>query len=73
MTVEEIGQESSDTQKCEKCGGRTALVTGMFIYEPDAEPYSSGVEEEAGVKSGECFVGGYICDNCGNVQGLWHE
>ena len=77
MTVEKFGQESSenghDTQKCEKCGGRTALVTGIFIYEPDDEPYKSGIEEEAKVKSGECFVGGYICDNCGNVQGLWHE
>lgn len=73
MTVEEIIQESYDTQKCEKCGGRTALVTGTFYYDTDAEPYENGIEEEAEVESGECWVGGYICENCGNVQGLWHE
>lgn len=77
MTVEEFMQGSTekgyDTQKCEKCGGRTALVTGMFYYETHDEPYNTGIEEEAEVESGECWVGGYKCDDCGNVQGLWHE
>jgi hypothetical protein len=64
---------NSDTHKCLECGGRTALITGTFYYEQDAEPYMSGIEEDAKVSSGDCWVGGYICDDCGNVQGLWHE
>ena len=62
-----------DTPKCEICGGRTALITGFFHYETHDEPYNTGIEEEAEVESGECWVGGYKCDDCGNVQGLWHE
>ena len=68
-----IPQEVSDTHACCECGGRTALVTGYFYYEPDAEPYMSGIEEEAKVESGECWMGGYKCDDCGNMQGFWHE
>jgi hypothetical protein len=63
---------SYDSQKCEKCGGRTALVTGKFYYDSDAEPYNNGVEEDANV-SGDCWVGGYVCDDCTHIQGLWHE
>lgn len=65
--------DKSDTHECSKCGGRTALVTGWFNYEPDAEPYQNGIEEQAKVQDGECWVCGYKCDDCGNVQGLWHE
>lgn len=64
---------SYDSEKCDKCGGRTALVTGQFYYEPEAEPYMNGKTEACLVKSGDCWVGGFICDSCGNVQGLWHE
>lgn len=66
-------EDNSDTKKCHVCGGRTALVTGYFNYEPDREPYQSGIEEESMVTDGECWVGGYKCDDCGNVQGLWQE
>lgn len=69
----EAEKDVSDTEVCHKCGGRTALVTGSFYYEPDAEPYENGIEEEAKVGTGECWAGGYKCDDCGNVQGLWHE
>jgi hypothetical protein len=62
-----------DTEKCKECGGRTALIHGSFYYEPDSEPYMNGVTEEAKVIEGECWVGGYKCDDCGNIQGLWHE
>ena len=62
-----------DTINCEKCGGRTALVTGFFNDEPDSEPYNSGIEEESKVEDGECWTGGYKCDDCGLVQSLWHE
>ena len=62
-----------DTKTCKVCGGRTALVTGEFYYDPDAEPYQNGIKEEAKVQSGECWVGGYKCDDCGSIQDLWHE
>jgi hypothetical protein len=64
---------SFDTHKCSECGGRTALVTGHFYYDSDAEPYNSGIEEVAKAESGDCWVGGYKCDDCEHVQGLWHE
>lgn len=54
-----------DSQTCKKCGGRTALITGIFCYEP--------VTEKAKVEGGECWVGGFKCDNCGHIQGLWSE
>lgn len=67
-----VVSSSYDSKKCEKCGGRTALVKGSFYYDADAEPYNGGIEEEANI-SGECWVGGFICDDCNNIQGLWHE
>ena len=50
--------KACDSQKCEKCGCRTALITGIFYYEPDDEPYNNGVTEEAKVEGGEgwCYV-----------------
>ena len=64
---------SYDSQKCTECGGRTALITGQFYYDANAEPYNTGVKEDAKTESGDCWVGGYKCDDCGHVQGLWHE
>lgn len=66
-------ESCSDTPKCTECEGRTALITGTFYYSPDAEPYNNGIEEQAGTGEGDCWVGGYKCDNCSHVQGLWHE
>lgn len=63
----------TDTKDCKECGGRTALIHGSFYYEPDSEPYMSGIEEEAKVSTGECWVSGYKCDECGNIHGLWTE
>lgn len=54
-----------DSQTCKKCGGRTALITGIFCYED--------VTEKAKVEGGECWVSGFKCDNCGHIQGLWSE
>jgi hypothetical protein len=62
-----------DSQTCKKCGGRTALITGFFCYEPVDYPYNNDVKEEAKVESGECWVSGFKCDNCGHIQGLWSE
>ena len=63
-----------DTPKCEECGGVTALVTGRFFYSFDAEPYTSGVEETIDDDyEGDCWVGGYECQKCKHVQGLWYE
>lgn len=64
---------SYDSETCNKCGGRTALITGQFYYDADDEPYNNGIIEDAEIESGDCWVGGYKCDNCGHIQGLWHE
>lgn len=69
----EIKLNDTDTDACKECGGRTALVTGFFSYEPNSEPYNNGVEEVAKVTSGQCWVGAYKCDDCGTVQKLWTE
>jgi hypothetical protein len=69
---------SHDTPKCEKCASRTALVTGRFIYSFDAEPYTSGVKGDIDPNydedyEGDCWAGAFKCDNCGHIQGMWHE
>ncbi|HZK19717.1 MAG TPA: hypothetical protein VFC68_03220 [Treponemataceae bacterium] len=43
----ETKQTISDNSPCEKCGSRTALITGTFEYTPHSEPYQEGVEEDA--------------------------
>ena len=63
---------SYDTPNCDKCGNHTALVTGRFFYSADDEPFQNGVQQEI-VINDECWVGGYLCLDCKNVQGLWHE
>ena len=67
------GGEDTDTEKCEKCEGRTALISGTFYYHPDPEPYINGVQETSDVNEGECWVGAYKCDDCNHIQGLWNE
>lgn len=62
-----------DTNVCNKCGGRTALVTGTYFYHQDDEPYNNGVEEESLVEDGECWIGAFMCDKCGNIQDFWTE
>lgn len=68
-----MAKKKYDTPKCKKCKGRTALIKGYWHTEPDAEPYTIGVEEKALVESGEDYVLGYKCDSCGHIQGMWHE
>lgn len=60
----------SDTEKCEKCGGRTALVGGYWNYSADSEPYVSGIEEEAKSREGDVWLNGFRCDKCNHIQGL---
>lgn len=62
--------KSVDTPKC-KCGGRAALSSGRWYYEPDEEPYESGKNEVAKVPEGDAWVHGFICDDCGSVQSLF--
>lgn len=66
-------EEDNKKQVCDKCGGRLALVTGYFSYEPDAEPYELGIEEKSVAAEGEAFVGAYKCDKCGHLQGFFTE
>lgn len=63
---------SYDTPNCDKCGNHTALVTGTFFYSADDEPFENGVQQEILIND-ECWVGGYLCLSCKNMQGLWHE
>ena len=56
------------TQKCDKCGGRTALMVGDYTYCPDDEPYTNGVQEESIAEDGEVKLSCYKCDSCGNLQ-----
>lgn len=72
LTIPDVSG-SYDSKQCSECGGRTALITGNFTYDADSEPYNNGVEEEAKIESSDCWVGGFKCDDCGHVQGLWHE
>lgn len=58
---------------CSKCGGMLALVVGTFAYEPDGEPYESGVIEKSLAPGGETQVGAHKCDKCGHLQGFFIE
>lgn len=68
-------KKSEDSEKacCSKCGGRLALVVGTFAYEPDGEPYESGVIEKSLAPGGETQVGAHKCDKCGHLQGFFIE
>lgn len=68
--VEKSDIEFIKIMKCKKCGGRLALVTGYFSYEPDEEPYESGIIEEAKVSSGNCCLIAHKCDECGHLEGF---
>ncbi|HYH14001.1 MAG TPA: hypothetical protein VD794_02205 [Flavisolibacter sp.] len=63
--------QSSDTQKCIKCGGRTALVSGYWNYDPDQEPYTDGIEESSEVGRGDAYMNGFICDDCNTIQDVF--
>lgn len=63
-----------DTDKCEKCGGRTALISGQWCHEMDSEPYMSGEKiDDKDRKTGEDWIHGFKCDDCGHLQGIWDE
>lgn len=64
---------NSDTEKCNKCSGRTALVSGEFYWNADQEPYSNGKQEVAENRDGTSWIHGYVCDDCESIQGLWNE
>lgn len=68
-------KKSEDSEKacCSKCGGRLLLVVGTFAYEPDGEPYESGVIEKSLAPGGETQVGAHKCDKCGHLQGFFIE
>lgn len=58
---------------CPNCGNRSALITGRWYYEPDKEPYQSGVEEEAKTNDGDAWLVGYKCDDCGTIHNISFE
>ena len=64
---------ATDNPVCEKWGGRTAFISGVFYYTQDSEPYLAGKEEESYKSEGECNISGFICDDCENIQGVIGE
>lgn len=68
-----IKNKDSEKACCSKCGGRLSLVVGTFAYEPDEEPYESGVIEKSIDTGGETQVGAHKCDKCGHLQGFFIE
>lgn len=67
------GTSAKNTNCCEKCGGRLALISGNFYFEADAEPYESGIEEDVVFEKNKEQINGFICDDCQTVQKLWSE
>ena len=47
----------------------TMALSGINFY--SLNPYYCG--NESGRESGDCWVGRFKCDYCGNLQDLWHE
>jgi len=58
-------------QTCIKCGGRTALVSGYWYYNPDQEPYENGVIEPTERNESEAYMNGFICDDCDTIQDVF--
>ena len=63
----------TDNNKCEKCGGRTAIVSGQWVFNPDSEPYLNGKEEDAITSIDEGWINGEVCDDCSHIQNLSSE
>lgn len=56
---------------CNK-GHKTILATGIVTeFEPDAEPYEAGIEEEAEMIEAEISVGIHYCPECREVVDAW--
>lgn len=62
---------------CKKCGNKTILATAFVIcFEPDEEPYKSGVREKCGYEDGlaaEVTVGIHWCPKCEEIVDVWIE
>ena len=62
--------------KC-KCGNKTILATAYINYfNPNAEPYENGIEEECGYEDGipaEASVGIHWCPKCEEISDIWIE
>jgi len=65
--------KKSDTNKCEKCGGRTALISGEWTFTPDSEPYLNGKIEDAKTTIDEAWIVGQVCDDCNHIQNIISE
>lgn len=58
-------------QKCIKCNGRTALISGYWYYSPDQEPYENDVIEPTERNESEAYMNGFICDDCNTIQDVF--
>lgn len=62
---------------CEKCGNKSILATAFIThFDPDQEPYESGVHEKCGYEDGigaEVSVGIHWCPKCEDIVNVWIE
>lgn len=63
----------SDNKKCPKCKGRSALISGSFIWQVDQEPYRNGVIEDAPRTHGDDYYSANVCDKCGHIHNFNKE
>jgi hypothetical protein len=68
-----VNAPGTDTPLCNKCNSRTALVKGVWNYDPDSEPYINGKQEKANTGSSDAYLCGFKCDECNHVQDIWDE
>lgn len=69
--VPQVKSVEEPKQKCNKCGGRTALISGIWYYSPDQEPYENGVIEPTERNESEAYMNGFICDDCDTIQDVF--
>ena len=69
-------QEITAIVPCKKCGHKTVLATSLVTYfDPDQEPYESGVFEKAELETiyMHVMVGIHYCEKCEELNDVWIE
>lgn len=54
-------------QHCDKCGNKTALVSGTYYFSADSEPYESGKELDIDLEKDERLHAQY-CETCESLS-----
>lgn len=61
--------------KCKFCGSERVATATRTVHEwdPDPEPFESGVKEDIDEIEAEVEVGLHYCVNCGRIDDVWFE